>query len=157
LIKVILIFILSVLALILVVVSAGFFISSLYLVFHKIFHQGEIAAALSGASMLILALLLLIVIAFIKSSLLKFKAAPKLQQKIENISKNPAEETLNLVKAHPFSSAFTALASGFILGFFPKLRDNLIDGVSTYMKTGSIPDSLKAFKTNPDENEDNDN
>ncbi len=153
-IKLLLIFMLSVLALILVVVSAGFFISSLYLLYLRIFHSGEIAAALCGASLLLLAILLLLGVVLVKSRLSKFKA-PKLQQKIQAISENPAEQALEIVKTYPFRSAFTALASGFVLGFCPKLRDHLIDGVSTYIKTGSIADSLKALKTNPDDDEHN--
>jgi hypothetical protein len=146
LIKVVLIFILLVVALILVVVSAGFFISSLYLVLHKIFHHGEIAAALCGAALLLLALLLLLAAVCVKSSLLKLKA-PKLKEKIQEITNNPAEQGLEIVKAYPYRSVFTALASGFVLGFFPKVRDHLIDGVVTYMKTGSIADSLKSLKS----------
>lgn len=153
-IKLLLIFMLSVVALVLVVVSAGFFISSLYLIFFRIFHSGEIAAALSGASLLLLALLLLLAVVLIKSSMLKFKT-PKLKQKIQSIAENPAEQTLEMVKAYPFRSAFAALASGFIIGFCPKVRDHLIDGVATYIKTGSVADSLKALKTTADDHQEN--
>lgn len=134
------------------IVSAGFFISSLYLLFLKIFHSGEIAAALSGVSLLLLAILLLLVAVLVKSSLFKFKT-PKVQQTIQAISENPAEQTLEIVKTYPFRSAFAALASGFVLGFCPKVRDHLIDGVATYIKTGSIADSLKALKTTADDQE----
>lgn len=148
LLKIILMIALSVVALILIIVGVGFFISSLYLYLVTAFHNTTLATFFCGLAIILLAILLLLVVLLIKSSLLKFKA-PKFQQvqeKIEEIKGDP----LHLVQQYPFRSAFIAVASGFVVGFCPKLRDSLIDGVSAYLNTGSVAESLKAMKSKED-------
>lgn len=142
------IIILSVIALALILTGIGFFISSLYLYLETLLHNPILAAIASGFAFLIAAVILFIFVMIIQSTLFKFKQ-PKFA-KIKAIKDNPSE-AIHLVEEHPFASAFVAVASGFVLGFCPKLRDHIIDGVTTYMKTGSIADSLKSMKS--DEND----
>ena len=144
--KVGLMIILSVVALILVLAGVGFFISSLYFYLVNAFHNSAIAASFCGLALLLIAILLLLIVVLIKSSLFKFKA-PKLRQKLAEIKNDPSAEALNLVKEYPFRSVFVAIGSGFLLGFCPKLRDGLIDGVATYLNTGSLAESLKSMKS----------
>lgn len=149
-IKIVLIIILSMVAFILVLVGVGFLISSLYFYFLTIVASKTLAALFCGAAFLLIAILLLLIAVLIKSSLFKFKA-PKLQAKLKSITDDPAAEALNIVKEYPFRSAFVAVTSGFVLGLCPKLRDSLIEGVTTYMQTGSVADSLKSMKSKEDD------
>lgn len=150
--KIIFMILLSVIALILIMVGLGFFISALFLFFVSIVHNSMLAALLCGGAFLVAAILLFLIVILIKSTLFKFKnvSSKKLKEKIEEITEDPADVALHVVKEYPFRSALTALASGFVIGFFPKVRDTLIDGVATYISTGSIPESLKAMKSKED-------
>lgn len=142
---------LSVIALVLIMVGLGFFISALFLFFVSIVHNSMLAALLCGGSFLVAAILLFLIVIIIKSTLFKFKASKKLKEKVEEIQEDPADAALHVVQEYPFRSALAAVASGFIIGFFPKVRDTLIDGVATYINTGSISDSLKAMKSKEEE------
>jgi hypothetical protein len=151
--KIGLIIVLSVIALVLILVGVGFFISALYLYLLSVFNDPRIATVLCGIAFLLIAILLLLIAILIKSNLFRFKSA-KLEAKVKAIKENPGAEALQLVQKHPFSSAFVALGSGFLLGFFPKLRDSLIDGAATYLNTGSLSESLKSLKSKEDECDD---
>lgn len=137
--------ILSVIALALILAGLGFFISSLYLYLETVLHNPIFAAIASGLAFLALAILLFLLVLLIKASLFKFHQ-PKFE-KIKAIKENPGGEALHLIQEHPYGSAFVAVASGFVLGLFPKLRNRLIDGVATYMQTGSVADTLKSMKS----------
>lgn len=150
--KIGLMIILSVVALILIFVGVGFFISSLYLYLVTAFHNTTMAAFFCGLSILLFAILLLLIAILIKSSLFRFKP-PKLPSKMAELSDDPGDVALQVVQQYPFRSALVALASGFIVGYFPRLRDSLIDGVSTYLNTGSIAETLKAFKSEEKDND----
>jgi len=143
--------ILSLIALILIVTGAGFFISSLYLYLAAALQNSAMAAFFSGLAIILLAILLLLIVILIKSSLFKFKTFKNAKIEIGNNNLS-SEEAVNLVKEYPYSSALVALGSGFLLGFCPTLRNSLIDGVSTYMRTGSVADSLKSMKIEENEN-----
>jgi hypothetical protein len=150
--KIIFMILLSVIALILIMVGLGFFISALFLFFVSVVHNSMLAALLCGGSFLVAAILLFLIVIIIKSTLFKFKSSKsskklKLKEKVEEIKADPAEAAIHVVQEYPFRSALTALASGFIIGFFPKVRDTLIDGVATYINTGSVADSLKSMKS----------
>jgi hypothetical protein len=152
-IKIILIVILSVVAFVLVLVGVGFFISSLYFYLLNAFHNPAIAASFCGLGLLLLAIFLLLIVLLIKSSLFKWKKPARLKAQFQAVREDPAGETLQLIKKYPFRSVAAAVASGFALGFFPKLRNSLIDGVATYINTGSLADSLKSMKTTEDDEE----
>jgi uncharacterized membrane protein YbhN (UPF0104 family) len=144
--KIGLIIILSVIALILIVVGVGFFISSLYLYLAVAFNDSRLAAFFCGLALVLVAILLLLIMLLIKSKLFKFRA-PKIEARLEAIRDNPGAEALHLVQKYPYRSAFVALGSGFLLGFSSKLRDSLIDGAATYLNTGSLAESLKSMKS----------
>jgi hypothetical protein len=150
--KIGLIIILSVIALILIIVGVGFFISSLYLYLAAAFNDSKLATFFCGLALLLIAILLLLIAILIKAKLFKFKA-PKVKAKLEAIRDNPGAEALHLVQKYPFRSAFVALGSGFLLGFSPKLRDSLIDGAATYLNTGSLAESLKSMKSGVEDDE----
>jgi membrane protein implicated in regulation of membrane protease activity len=152
-IKIILIVILSIIALILTLVGTGFFISALYFYFLSLLHTKTLVALCCGGSFLVIAILLLLFAMIIKSTLFKVKIPKKLQQQYQSVKEDPTGEALNLVKHYPFRTLAAALTSGLILGFFPKVRDSLIEGVSTYLKTGSVADSLKSLKSDNTEDQ----
>ncbi|MBS0351823.1 MAG: hypothetical protein JSR33_11700 [Proteobacteria bacterium] len=152
-IKIILIVILSIIALILTLVGTGFFISALYFYFLSLVHSKALATLCCGGAFLIIAILLLLLAMVIKSTLFKVKVPKKLQQKYQDVTTDPAGEALNLVQHYPFRTLAAALTSGLVLGFFPKVRDSLIEGISTYLKTGSVADSLKSLKSDNQEEE----
>ncbi len=144
--KIGLIIIFSVIALILIVVGMGFFISSLYLYLAVAFNDSRLATVFCGLALLLIAILLLLIVILIKARLFKFRA-PKMEAKLEAIRDNPGAEALHLVQKYPFRSAFVALSSGFLLGFSPTLRDTLIEGAATYLNTGSLAETLKSLKS----------
>ncbi len=150
LLKIGLIILFLVVAFIMVLVGVGFFISTLYLYLLALVHSSILATLFCGAAFFVIAILLLLMAVLIKSQLFKIKA-PKLKAKIEAVQEDPAGEALNLVHHYPFRSALVAISSGFLLGFFPKLRDKVIDGVVTYAKTGSIAESLKSLKSDEED------
>lgn len=140
----------TVVALLLILVGVGFFIASMYFYLLTAFHNPALATFFCGLSLLIIAILLLLIVILIKSTLFKFKG-PKLtaavQAKVQAIADDPCAEALHVVQEYPFRSSLIAVGAGFLLGFFPQLRNNLIDGVVTYLKTGSVADSLKTMKS----------
>lgn len=148
--KIGLIILFSIGAFLLVLISLGFFISTLYLYLLSLVHNSILATILCGAAFLLVAFLFLLLVAIIKSRLFNIKA-PKLKSKITAVKSDPAGEALDLVHKHPFGSVLVAVSSGFLLGFFPKLRDKIIDSAATYINTGSIAESLKSLKTDDED------
>jgi len=144
--KIILILILSVLALMLVLTGMGFLISALYLYLVSIFHNNTLGAVFCGLAIVLLAIVLLLIVLLIKSSLFKFKS-PKLNANIKALKQDPGAEAMHLMKEYPFQSAMIGLGAGFLVGFFPKLRNTLIDGITTYLNHGSLSDYLKSLKS----------
>lgn len=137
--------ILSAVGLILIGVGVGFVISSLYLYLVTAFHNTTMAAFFCGLTVLLLAILLFLIAILIKTSLFTLKA-PKSHSKVV-ANDFSGEGALQLIQEYPFRSTLVALASGFLVGLSPKLRNHLIDGAATYLNTGSVAESLKSMKS----------
>ena len=143
--------ILTVAALFLVLVGLGFFISALYLYLLTALHNNSaLATFFTGLAMVVIAILLLLFVLLIKSSLFSSFKLPKKPSKQADSphTGNPvANNALNLLQKYPLQTALFGLASGFLLGFSPKIRNSLIDGAATFLETKSIAESLKAMKS----------
>lgn len=140
----------TVVAFIMILVGVGFFISTLYLYLFALVHSSILATIYCGAAFFLVAVLLLLIAVFTKARLFKIKTS-KLKAKVAAVTDDPAGAALNLVHQYPFRSAMVAISSGFLLGFFPKLRNKILDSAATYVKTGSIAESLKSLKTDEED------
>lgn len=135
---------LLIIAFVFFLVSVGFFIGALYLYLEAHFHDPGLGAFFCGLSILLLAILLLLIV-------LVWKNRKKIgAESSSDVFSDIPGDVPGLVEKYPWQSIAIGAAAGFLLTFAPRLRNSVIDCVSTYMNGGSLGDCLKQFKSKDD-------
>lgn len=128
-------------AFVFLLVSVGFFIGALYLYLEAHFHDSVLAAFFCGLAILLFAILLLLIV-------LVWNRKKKIEpEHSSDIFSDLPGDVPGWVEKYPWQSIAVGAAAGFLLAFVPRLRNSLIDCVSTYMNGGSLGDCLKQFKS----------